>query len=469
MSCNDPLYGQIGCGGNHDGSQYEKYRMPLCNENDCFQEFYNIGEVCFKCNENSPHCSECSYSNLNGSKEKIFKCLNCDEPDYKVLNKKDVKCHKCFVNKCRKCYFDENDNDACEECELDYYVNQYKACSKCYWIEIIGGRFYYCPDKISERKLIECYYGYAKNNTYNCLSCPTVCGSCFFNSQSKSFNFLSFSLSRYYLLNGECHNCPVNCRSCTLSQNNIPICTSCYGGYYIMENNCESCGSNYNSCNGNKCTRCNSGYCLDNGACLKCPDNCLSCTKESNGKIRCTQCSSYYALDHSNNKSIPCPNNFFSCYIKDNELICTSCNSNYILFKNRCEGCFYDDSIGGNSWSTCSYSGGVNNCYSCISNDYSYFSNQYKCLPNTNPEEEVFGCIKASIISGKYECNAYKPGFILIANDKKCKKPEDMNLTYCSNAFNKNTTIYPVYSCNSCINNYYVQLYKLIDNIEITP
>ena len=112
--CNNPIYGQIGCGGNCDGSQYETTRMTICNENDCLQEFYNIGGICYKCNETSPHCSKCSYNSVNGSKEKIFKCLGCDDPDLKVLNKKDGQCHKCNVSNCKKCDFDINDNDICE-------------------------------------------------------------------------------------------------------------------------------------------------------------------------------------------------------------------------------------------------------------------------------------------------------------------------------------------------------------------
>jgi len=472
MRCNDPTYGQIGCGGNCDGSNYEKTRLALCNENDCLPGFYNIRGTCFKCNENSPHCSKCSYEYQNGGKEKVFKCLECDDPDYKVLNKKGGQCKKCSVSNCKKCYFDENDNDACEECEYNYYVDGAKTCTKCDWVNIPGGKYYHCPDKISERKAVECYVGFAKNDTYNCLSCPLYCNSCTYNSQSKKFNCISCISSRYYLLNGECMDCPAHCSSCYLNQNNVPICSSCDGGYYIMGNGCESCGSNCNDCNGNKCNKCNSGYCKDNGECLKCIDNCKECIKDSNvsnGSTRCTKCYSSFALDETNNRCLPCPNNCGSCEYENDELICTSCDYNKILLNKRCYACSNDETIGGGSCATCSYSGGTNKCNSCISNDYSYISNQYKCLPNTNPEEEVFGCIYASLINGKYECSQCKSGFILITNEKKCKKPEDMNLTYCVSAINKNTTDYPVYSCNSCIynDNNYVKLYKYIENIKI--
>jgi len=473
MRCNDPKYGQIGCGGNCDGSKNEKSRMPKCNENDCLQEFYNIGGICFKCDENSPNCSKCSYDYINGSQEKIFKCLGCDEPDLKVLNKKDGKCHKCLVTNCEKCDFDINDNDICEECITDYYVNNVKTCSKCGWKYITGGEYYYCPDKTSEIKNFKCYGGFAKGEGYNCLSCPTGCSSCTYNTQTKTFHCSSCTSSRYYLLNGICNSCPAHCTSCNLNQNNIPVCTDCSEGYYILGNNCESCGSNCNYCSGNKCGGCYLGYCLDNGECIKCVDNCRTCTKESNGSTKCTNCDSSYALDSANNKCLYCPSNCDSCIYQNNDLICTSCYGNTILLNNKCKPCSSDASIGGSSCSTCSYSGGSNKCKSCKSNDYSYISNQYKCLPNTNPEEEIFGCITASLNNGKYDCSACKPGFILITNDKKCKKPEDMNLTYCASAFNKNSTDYPVYSCNSCIisinniNSNYVELYKNIDNIEI--
>jgi len=345
-------------------------------------------------------------------------------------------------------------------------VNNAKTCSKCYWVDIIGGRYYYCPDKTSERKAVECSSNYAKNVTYNCLQCPTGCTSCSYNSQTKTFHCPS-CYSSYFILNGICNRCPAHCTSCNLNQNNLPVCTGCSGGYYILGNNCESCGLHCSVCSGNKCSQCNSGYCLDNGECIKCIDNCKICRKESNGSTKCTNCYSSYALDSANNKCIHCPDNCGSCNYQNNDLICISCYYNNIMLRNKCKSCSSDDSIGGSSCSTCSYSKGTNKCYSCTSNDYSYISNQYKCLPNTNPKEEIFGCIIASLNNGKYDCSACKSGFILIINDKKCKKPEDMNLNYCSSAYNKNNTDYPIYSCNSCINSNYAKLYKNIDNIEI--
>ena len=463
--CNDSLYGQIGCDGYCDGSQYEKARMPLCNENDCNLQFYNFEGICIKCTNAYPHCLECNYNYLNGGKEGIFQCLKCVKPYYKVFNNKDRKCYQCHVINCKRCYFDENDNDACDECLMDYYVNENKTCSKCFWKDINGESYYYCPKKISER-VIECYDGYTKNNSYNCLSCPTACRSCSYNSQSKTFNCSSCYPS-YYLIFGECKKCPINCKSCVVNQNNILICTSCNRGYYIMGNSCGNCGPNCNSCNGNKCDICSSGFCNDNGQCIKCSENCLAYIKDTNGITRCKECYSSFALN-SNNECLKCPNDCNSCYIKDNDFICTNCSSNNILFNNKCYSCYYDNSIGGNSCSTCSFSEGANKCYSCISNDYSFIYNRYKCLPNTNPEEEVFGCTNSSEINRIYECNTCKPGFILITNNKKCKKPEDMNLTYCTSAYNKNNKNYPIYSCNSCINNNkYVELYKIVNNIEI--
>jgi len=472
MSCNDQTHGQIGCGGKCDGSQYEKHRMPLCNENDCFPEFYNMEGICFKCSQNDTHCLKCSYESQNGSKEKVFKCLECDDPDYQVLNKKDGKCKKCHVDNCKKCYFDENDNDACMECEKDFYVDSNKKCSKCYWQNLyldlysnynVIGRYYYCPDSISERKDLVCHEDYVKNGTYNCLSCPSGCETCSYESES----FHCFSCySSYYLLNEKCIKCKTNCGSCKF-ENNMEICTSCYGATYLDENECKSCGPNCNSCNGNICNGCSSGFCLDNGACLKCPSNCKKCTKESNGNTRCTECNSYYTLNTTNNQCIHCPNNCDSCYYQNNDLICDSCYYNNIFLNKRCYACSFDESIGGSSCATCSYSGNANKCYSCISNNYSHIYNIYKCLPNTDPEKEIYGCTNSSEINGKYQCITCKPGFILVTNDKRCKRPEDMNLTYCASAYNKNTTDYPAYTCNSCINTNYVKLYKYIENIQI--
>ena len=94
--CDDIEYGQIGCGGNCDVPNYEKTRIPLCKENDCKEGFYNVNGICFRCNQDSPHCEKCSYLAPAGSNQKQFKCLKCDSTDYQLL--KSWKCEKCEVS-----------------------------------------------------------------------------------------------------------------------------------------------------------------------------------------------------------------------------------------------------------------------------------------------------------------------------------------------------------------------------------
>ena len=141
--CDDIEFGQIGCGGNCDVPNYENTRIPLCKENDCKEGFYNVNGICFRCNQDSPHCEKCSYLAPAGSNQKQFKCLKCDSTDYQLL--KSWKCEKCEVSFCKpgKCYFDDYDQPSCNECIEDYYVEK-KKCKKCYSKSIYGGSIKFC-------------------------------------------------------------------------------------------------------------------------------------------------------------------------------------------------------------------------------------------------------------------------------------------------------------------------------------
>ena len=59
--CDDATYGNIGCGGTCDGSNYIEKRNIICEENGCKEGFYDINGICFKCSYGSPNCSKCSY------------------------------------------------------------------------------------------------------------------------------------------------------------------------------------------------------------------------------------------------------------------------------------------------------------------------------------------------------------------------------------------------------------------------
>lgn len=63
LPCDDPLYGQIRCGGNCDGTNYQETSFALCDNSDCKEGFFNLNGICYKCDDDSPGCSKCEFIN----------------------------------------------------------------------------------------------------------------------------------------------------------------------------------------------------------------------------------------------------------------------------------------------------------------------------------------------------------------------------------------------------------------------
>ena len=71
LPCDESIYGNIGCGGKCDGSNYVNTRNIICEEGGCKEGFYNLGGICLPCyNSSDKNCAKCSYSSKND-----FKCL----------------------------------------------------------------------------------------------------------------------------------------------------------------------------------------------------------------------------------------------------------------------------------------------------------------------------------------------------------------------------------------------------------
>ena len=71
IKCDDEIYGNIGCEGNCDGSNYmERLRNVLCEENGCKEGYYNLDGICHQCSIGSDYCIKCTYIAPRGSKIK---------------------------------------------------------------------------------------------------------------------------------------------------------------------------------------------------------------------------------------------------------------------------------------------------------------------------------------------------------------------------------------------------------------
>ena len=100
--CNDSLYGQIGCKGECNSSDYSNSGFAYCQE--CKEGFYNLEGICHKCSQGSPGCLECSYEKSEAG-NKQFKCHRClNDEEYRIDDFQCLKCNE-LITKCQKCHF----------------------------------------------------------------------------------------------------------------------------------------------------------------------------------------------------------------------------------------------------------------------------------------------------------------------------------------------------------------------------
>ena len=305
LPCDDEYYGQIGCGGNCDSSKFQQDRLVYCNANQCKKDYFYLNGICFNCTNGSPGCKKCNVSeiNVNSQKDYFYFCTECISNEYK-LNKEFGICKKCSMNGCKKCHYNDSFDKECEECEIGYFLNSNKTCQKCNRQDINGGYCIICSEDDKDSGTCYCYNNYNYNYVLN--------------------------------YNNTCSFCGYHCNHCVSQNNNNPYCTSCYNGYYLSEDNkCINCSNNCESCiienNNTICTSCSKGFTLsEDNQCLDIPDFC-STYRYENKKFICTSCE-YGEFLSTDYKCIKCPESCENCFIdNNNQTICTSCKSNYIL------------------------------------------------------------------------------------------------------------------------------------------
>ena len=367
VKCNDQKYGNEGCEGKCDGSNYLATKNIICEENGCKESYYNIMGICTPCSFGSDYCAKCQYINNK------FKCLECTNKSYRV-SEQSGKCELCSIPNCEICYFPDNSNKAqCNKCYPDYYINEEKTCSRCYRSIYNGESCYYCPDKEN----CYCADGYTKDNSNNCVKCPSTCSNC-----------------KYIITS------------------NTLECSSCISGY-LMDSykNCENCGN-----------------------------NCASCYLENDLIPKCTKCKDGYIFDEHKKCTIKCPNNCSSCFYKNETLLCDNCFSSYYVMnkENYCISCYQDEEIGGKGCNYCHYipSTKTNICESCYSN-YIYITNDKVCREPTKIKLSE-DCTHAQNLgtkeNPKYSCTTCKSN-IPIYNKEGIMNcyPRNGVLQYCQN------------------------------------
>ena len=449
LPCNDSLYGQVGCEGNCDASNYLQTRNVICNKNDCRDGYYNLNGICLSCSKGSKGCKKCTIT-LNEINKEVYNCLECLNNEYKYLS--SYGCAKCYLDEehCKKCHFISINSYSkeCDECEEGFYLDKNKQCKKCHYpIEISNGYCRVCSDNKNDYQSGNCwcYEYYTKKSHSTCVKCPDKCPYCEFNHYMNNVECLICEPG--YTLNSmkTCTYCGEGCKYCSLSDNSTPICNHCYSNILLSNGKCLVYPENCISYNNGKCIECSKNYTLlSDGKCGKCPPNCSKCKTNENDEIICLQCYEHYALKLQKE--------------------CIYCkNINYEGMEN-CEKCGYNEN-------TKKFE-----CYECgkkemeesydLYDAYVYINNTFQCFNNMDRKQpDFYGCAEAYKNGEKYECNKcsnYKISkysgetFIKVINQKKCINTTDFGLYACFEAENIGTEQNPIYSCTKCASNHFL-------------
>ena len=495
LPCDHMQYGDSGCLGkcymNYNNNNYDL----TCDEFGCKEGFYSLDKkTCINCNSfNTANCAKCSNLPPDGktpaeTDDRIFKCNECINDSYRVDS--NGKCRHCFFynRNCAQCHYLENSsNSVCDRCYYGYYLRN-GECVNCRKIYINGGICSYCTDIDTDYQNIycSCYKYYTKSSVTTCTSCPDNCISCKYNS-NYGRALCKNCFTEYALTSqGFCTYCGKGCQHCTLDRNENPICTLCYSGYELRNGECYNCPINCATCHLENdeyiCDKCFNLHIFDSDKkCVSCPSDCSSCQFNANGNIICTSCFTYstyigyypkyyhriyyyiyYAL---NGQSLckKCPEVCNDCFWKESkqDFGCKSCRySNYVFKDDECIKCSTIPELG-EGCDYCNYNSYLQKfqCTGCLNNNYAFISNMNECILNDeNALPNLHGCLQANYnqMTNKYECSSCKYGFIIILNEKSCKLPQEANLqSYCIQANNIGTILDPIYSCSRCNNTFY--------------
>lgn len=364
LPCDDAIYGQSGCKGKCDATNYIIQRNVMCELGSCKEGFYYMNGICTPFNKTSPGCSKCTYEVQEKETKGNLTCNECESNEYKL--NEFGKCEKCNMTNCQKCHYENNNlNKKCDQCIYsNYFVNSKGECDSCWYTyheDYKGKECHVCSDNKTH------YYdncwgrdGYTEVRNSNCVECPPGCRKCNYNNKTKNTEEC-LNCFRGYVFdsNRKCIYCGEGCSSCTLDEKNNPICLNCDSGYYLNENKCITCSNGCSSC--------------------KLVEN----SKNKNETI-CIECNYYYALNPKNNN-------------------CTYCSNIPQLGDWGCKRCKYNNI-------TNNYE-----CLECWDKNYAYIINTYQCLKNYEPiEKYLYGCLRADYNeeNNTYTCLQCKDNFL---------------------------------------------------------
>lgn len=280
--------------------------------------------------------------------EEGTKCVPCESG--KISNGLQCKDQN-FEDHCQSYYpFSES----CSVCESGYSLSQdLLKCTKCKDNEVAPfgqciKTIENCEKYSEDGKCESCYNNYPLNTD------KTICASYGIN-KCLEYNEDSTckTCNSYYKLN----QLKTSCDLCTSPGENDENGNFCFGiencdKYEKNAIHCKSCYSGYKlSTDKKSCIQCESGSVSDGINCYEKIENCGSdFNYVKNEQIFCQSCESDYILSSNKRQCTNCPkgkylyngnciNELKGCLDYSSETTCSKCLSNYILSNGKCEKC----------------------------------------------------------------------------------------------------------------------------------
>ena len=245
LPCDDSLYGQEGCKGECDSSNFSSSGFVTCQE--CKEGYYNLEGKCLRCNFESPGCSDCSIEKETDSNNPKFKCKKClNDVEYRI--NENSQCVKCNDNleKCKKCHFIDKENyeAVCDECLDEYYLNEDGECEYCKINDIDEKHCYKCSSN-SNPEYCWCKLEYALNSENECQYCNDKgCQFCYFDKNSNKQICASCESNKFIPGTNQCLICQNGCLECEYDNTQKEaVCIKCDYNYILdaQTNKCKLC------------------------------------------------------------------------------------------------------------------------------------------------------------------------------------------------------------------------------------
>ena len=84
LACNDSTFGQKGCIGNCDGTNFTTNKYAYCEEDGCAEGYVNIDGTCVNCNVYLTGCTKCVREVNENKTDESFRCLECESNEYNL-------------------------------------------------------------------------------------------------------------------------------------------------------------------------------------------------------------------------------------------------------------------------------------------------------------------------------------------------------------------------------------------------